>query len=101
MNRSNTTGKKFPNRHCVHGGCIGHEPEWKHVGIEHLEPNPWFFGKKTYWMSRCCGKSMARYKEVIKRQCKKCGRTEDCVINYDLALCLCCSKSINNSYDCD
>jgi len=75
---------------CLHGQCLDHGPEWDVLGEKRMEPNPGIFGKKTYWITRCCGKPMARSKEVQTKYCKKCGRVEDHVTNYHLALCLCC-----------
>ena len=75
---------------CAHGMCANHDPEWKNLGKPRTVPNPGIFGKRTYWMIRCCERSMARYKKVQRRQCQKCGRNEDQITINDLALCLCC-----------
>ena len=100
MDHNNLAGQKYPHGQCRHGICLGHGPEWENVGEKRSEPNPGIFGKKTYWTSRHCGSPMARYKEVQTRRCRKCGRTEDNVTNYHLALCLCCGYHFNNiSYD--
>ncbi len=81
------------HKQCPHGRCLNHDPEWENVGKKRLEPHLGWFGKKPYWFTKCCGKPMVKGKEVQTRQCKKCGRVEDCVTrdeNNFLALCLCC-----------
>ena len=96
MDHNNLAGQKCPHGQCRHGMCLDHGPEWENVGEKRSEPNPGIFGKKTYWTSRHCGKPMARYKEVRTQQCQKCGRIEDLVVNYYLALCLCCGYHFKN-----
>ena len=100
MDHNNLEGQqKCPHSQCRHGMCLDHGPEWENVGEKRCELNPGVFGKKTYWMSRHCGQPMARYKEVQTRRCRKCGRTEDHVTNYHLALCLCCGYHFDNIPD--
>ena len=94
MDNSNLAGQKYLHGQCVHGMCHNHEPDWENVGEKRSEPNP--VGKKTYWKSRHCGKLMKRYKEVQTQKCRKCGRTEDNTMDYDLALCLCCGYHFTN-----
>ena len=97
MDHSNLAGQKCcPHGQCRHGMCLDHGPEWENVG-ERSEPNSGIFGKKTYWMSRHCGQSMARYRVVQTKRCKKCGRTKDCIAIYELALCLCCGYHFDNT----
>ena len=90
MDHSNLADQKRPHGQCCHGMCLDHGPEWENIGEKRREPNPGIFGKKTYWTWRHCGQPMARYKEVQTQRCRKCGRTEDDITNYHLALCLCC-----------
>lgn len=80
----------YQHKQCPHGRCLNHNPEWEKVGVKRLEPNPGFLGKKTYWTIHCCGKAMARYKEVQTQRCKQCGRTEDVITISEIELCLCC-----------
>ena len=96
MDNSNLAGQKCPHGQCVHGMCHNHGPERENVGEKRCEPNPGIFGKKTYWTRRHCGQLMAQYKEVQTRKCRKCGRTEDNITNYYLALCLCCGYHFTN-----
>lgn len=83
---------------CPHGNkrCIDHEPELEKVGDTYLEPDPGIFGKKTYWFFKCCGKAMARYKELQRKQCKKCGRVEVHETRSKVALCLCCGRLVDD-----
>ena len=97
MDHSDLVGQKYPHRQCVHGMCLDHGPEWENVGERRRESNPGIFGQKTYWTIGHCGRAMARYQEVRTRRCKKCGRTEDCVVNGFLALCLCCGYHFDNN----
>ncbi len=97
MDYSNLAVEKCSHGQCRHGRCLDHGPEWESVGEKRREPNPGIFGKKTYWMDRHCGRLMARYKEVQTRKCRKCGRAEDLVMNYNLALCLCCGYHFTNA----
>jgi hypothetical protein len=97
MEHSNLAGQKYPHGQCVHGRCLDHGPEWENVGEKRLEPNPGIFGKKTWWFTRCCGKPMAQMKEVQTQRCKKCGRQEDHVTNYYIALCYCCGRRFTHS----
>ena len=83
---------QYPRGQCRHGMCLDHEPEWKNVE-NRREPTRGVFGNKTYWMNRHCGRPMAMYVEVESWECKECGRTEDRVVNYDLAVCRCCGFS--------
>ena len=88
----------YPKKQCPHGRCMKHNPEWKNIGKERYEPNPVVFGlKKTYWTNFCCGKPMARYKEIQKQQCKECGRTRDLIRDHNIALCLCCGYHFSNA----
>ena len=72
MDHSSKNDQRCSSRDCDHAQCHGHEPDWENVGGVRREPNPQFFGLKwTYWLlESCCGRSMARYKEVQTRQCK-------------------------------
>jgi hypothetical protein len=98
MDHNNLASQGHPHGQCPHGRCLDHGPEWENVGEARQEPNPGFFGlMKTFWMDRCCGKPMSRYKVVQTRRCKKCGRTEDNVTHRYLALCLCCSYHFDNT----
>ena len=81
--------RKYPHGQCRHGMCLDHEPEWENVG-NRREPTSGVFGNKTYWMNRHSGRAMAMYREIQSHKCKECGRIEDEVVNYDIALCLCC-----------
>ena len=101
MAHSDLAGKKCEHGMCKHGFCLDHSPQWENVGPVRQEPNPSFFGKKkTYWTKRHCGKAMAQYRVVQTQRCKQCGRQEDHVTNYNLALCLCCGYHFDNiSYD--
>ena len=100
MAHSNLTSQEC-SRKCVHGKCLNHDPEWENVGEKEYKPNPGIF-KKTYWLSRCCGRAMAQYKEVQRRQCQKCGSYEDFVTYESIALCLCCGCHFKNSIQyCD
>lgn len=84
---------------CPHGKCLNHSPEWKKVDVARMMPNPlrtWFIfftTEDTYEDSACCKRMMARYKKVQRWQCKRCGRTEDEVLNHHVALCLCCGRT--------
>lgn len=98
MVHSNLAAQKYSHGQCVHGRCIDHGPEWENIGEQRREPNPGIFGKKTYWMSHCCGKPMARYKVVQTKRCKKCGRTEDHIVIFKLALCRCCGYHFLSSF---
>ena len=93
MDHSNLAGEKYSNGQCAHGMCLEHGPEWGNVGEKHLEPNPGIFGTKTYWFARCCGSPMAKYRAVQTQRCRKCGRTEDLVTHYYVALCICCGRT--------
>lgn len=95
MEHSDLAGVKCPHGQCVHGRCLGHGPEWENSGEKRREPYPGIFGLKTYWLVRCCGKPMARMKVVQTRKCRKCGRSEDHVTDYYLALCSCCGRTAN------
>jgi hypothetical protein len=76
--------------------CLNHGPKWETVK-EWQEPNPMLWGLvKTYWFKKCCGKPMARYREMQKNQCKKCRRVEIGITNSLLALCLCCGYHFTN-----
>ncbi len=88
------------HKQCIHGECLDHQPDWEDVGEKRREPSVGFFGKRTYWFSRCCGKSMSRYKDIQTRRCKKCGRTKDFVTDWAVGLCLCCGRTVDhNSYE--
>ena len=102
MDHNNLAGQRCPHDQCRHGRCLDHGPEWENVGEKRLEPNPGVFGQKTYWIAirRCCGRPMARYKEVQTKRCRKCGRTEDHVGKYPFALCLCCGYHFDFVFDC-
>lgn len=79
---------------CAHGKCLNHAPEWENINRVHAVTVPrGFFGTKTYWFHRCCGAAMAKAWKIQKRQCKKCGRTEEFVVHYCLALCRCCGRT--------
>lgn len=97
MDYSNTVDQKFFRGRCVHSKCLGHEPAWENFGNKRREPNPGILGKKTYWTMRCCGRSMARYREVQPLRCRDCGRTASHVTNCDFALCLCCGRSVDKT----
>jgi hypothetical protein len=78
---------------CSHGQCLNHVPRWKRADEKKLVPNPGLFGKTTYWTLRCCGKPMGRYKEVRLQECSVCGRVEEDILHYEMALCSCCGHS--------
>ncbi len=89
MDHGNTkAGQQY--KQCPHGMCLNHDPEWENIGKKRRQYKGEFPGK-TSGRDHCCGKAMMWYKEVQKRRCKKCGRTEDHISNYYLALCLCCN----------
>jgi ribosomal protein L37E len=88
MDHSSLAEQKHECTMCEHGFCRNHNPDWE-VSTRQ-EPNPGIFGAKTYWISHHCGRAMARYRVVQTKRCRKCGRTEEEVVNYNLALCLCC-----------
>lgn len=92
-----STSEKCPHGQRRYRMCLDHNPEWENIGGRRREPNPGIFGKKTYWTTSHCGQSMARYKVVQTRRCKKCGRTEDRIEIFELALCLCCGYHFKNS----
>lgn len=85
--------ERCPSGQCRHGRCLDHGPEWENVGEVRREPDPGIFGKKTWWFTRCCGAPMARMKDVQRKRCKKCGRTEDHIKKSYFALCLCCGRT--------
>ncbi len=99
MVHSNPVDQKCSHGQCRHGRCHGHGPEWENLGEKWRESNPGIFGQKTFWLIRCCGAPMARMKEGRTRQCKKCGRMEDSVTRYHLALCRCCGRTIDVTPD--
>ncbi len=81
----------YPRKHCAHGQCIDHQPEWKDIGeIEYTQCKN-FFGKGTFWFSRCCGKAMSRFNVTKTRRCDKCGRVEKLKLKVQ-PKCLCCGK---------
>lgn len=92
----NLEGKKCPHGMCMHGQCLNHKPEWEDIGDLRFEPDPWFFGKKTYWLTRCCGAGMARHKQIQGKRCRQCGRREDDVVHH-IARCQCCGSILNRS----
>lgn len=95
MDHSSSADEKSPHVQCIHGMCLDHGPEWENVGERRYDSDPTFFGwKKTYWsIERCCKKLMTMCKRVQTRRCKKCGRTEEGVISYNIARCLCCGRT--------
>ena len=97
MDHNNLASQQCSRDRCCHGMCLDHGPEWENIGEKRNEPNPGIFGRKTYWRSRHCGRSMARYKVVQTKRCKKCGRTEDQTVICELALCLCCGYHFQNA----
>ena len=90
MDHNNHGDQKYSHCQCAHGMCLDHGPEWENVGDPQREPNPGLFGKKTYWTTVHCEKSMARYRVVQAKRCKKCGRIKVEIVDSELALCLCC-----------
>lgn len=104
MKKSNSKDKKCPHGHLIQGVLCDHGPawDWEDLGEKYYEPNPGLFGKKTYWMSRHCGRPMARYKVIQKQKCLKCGTIRDNVDNC-IALCLCCGHHFSqfSNFDVD
>lgn len=70
-----------------------HEPDWEKVGESSFIPSSGPFGKKTYWIHRCCGKSMLRYKKVNEYKCKVCGKEEQRNVDNPIALCPVCKHT--------
>ena len=95
MDHSNPGGQEsHSHRQCHHRRCLHHAPEMVDHGDVRHEPNHAFFGLiTTYLTARCCGESMARVKKVQTKRCKKCGRVEDFVYLYLVALCRCCGRT--------
>ncbi len=108
MYHNNSSVQEFTNMQCPHGMCLNHSPEWKNVGLRRYEPNPTpikLFGltifmfltyRVSYYYNEstlCCGKKMSRYKEVQDQRCNKCGRNVVQVLNFMVALCLCCGRT--------
>jgi hypothetical protein len=97
MDHSNPAIQKFSHEQCIHGRCLNHNPDWENLGKVRLEPSPSFFVRsRTYWGTWCCGRPMARMKEVQTRRCRKCGRTEEHINHPYHALCLCCGRNFEN-----
>lgn len=84
----------YDQKRCAHNTCLNHKPIWVD-GDKQIKPSSTIFGKRTYWLLRCCGKPMTRYKEQYLLVCKECGATEPisggCKI---MAVCKCCGKTV-------
>jgi hypothetical protein len=91
MDHSEPKDEEYSHQQCAHGMCLNHDPEWENLGQQRREPQRNMFGRiKTYWEFKCCRQKMVHAREVQTQRCRKCGRTREHILNYNVVLCLCC-----------
>lgn len=101
------------DKFCVHGECVGHEPEWDVLETELKPMSFWRRYKYTFilppiaalWIIydflavRCCGAAMRPVYNMNLGRCKKCGKArnfepENSAYHNEFAMCACCGKQV-------
>ncbi len=95
------------DKFCVHGECLGHEPDWELVGTGLRIDKRWGDGRP-----KCCGKKMTSCCRVELRRCKKCKSCRAIAVSYsgikvfsyssqrnEFAFCGCCKKTRQHTND--
>jgi hypothetical protein len=86
----------FTARHCIHGQCIGHAPQYEVLEVSVIPTH--FLGLRINLLHRCCGRFMRIVKKVEHLTCTACGaRHRNHIPGF--VQCECCRKLVYDRGD--